>query len=125
MAITYTTAVKTARMTAVRDQIDLGAGAGILKIRDSGNVVLASITLADPSGTITNDVLTFSGFPRSDTSADATGTANNAIITDSSGTTVISGLTVGLSASDIILDSLSITTGQTVTLNSATITHAA
>lgn len=125
MAITYTTAVKTARMTAVRDQIDLGAGAGILKIRDSGNVVLASITLADPSGTITNDVLTFSGFPRSDTSADATGTANNAIITDSAGTTVISGLTVGLSASDIILDSLSITTGQTVTLNSATITHAA
>lgn len=125
MAITYTTAVKTARMTAVRDQIDLGAGAGILKIRDSGNVVLASITLADPSGTITNDVLTFSGFPRSDTSADATGTANNAIITDSTGTTVISGLTVGLSASDIILDNLSITTGQTVTLNSATITHAA
>lgn len=125
MAITYTTAVKTARMTAVRDQIDLGAGAGILKIRDSGNVVLASITLADPSGTITNDVLTFSGFPRSDTAADATGTANNAIITDSNGTTVISGLTVGLSASDIILDSLSITLGQTVTLNSATITHAA
>lgn len=125
MAITYTTAVKTARMTAVRDQIDLGAGAGILKIRDSGNVVLATIVLADPSGTITNDVLTFSGFPRSDTAADATGTANNAIITDSNGTTVISGLTVGLSASDIILDSLSITTGQTVTLNSATITHAA
>jgi hypothetical protein len=125
MAITYTTAVKTARMTAVRDQIDAGAGAGKIKIRDSGNVVLATIVLADPSGTITNDVLTLSGFPRSDTSADATGTAANAIITDSNDVTIISGLTVGLSASDIILDSLSITTGQTVTLNSATITHAA
>ena len=125
MAITYTTAVKTARMTAVRDQIDAGAGAGKIKIRDSGNVVLATITLGDPSGTITNDVLTLSGFPRSDTSADATGTAANAIITDSNDVTIISGLTVGLSASDIILDSLSITTGQTVTLNSATITHAA
>ena len=125
MAITYSTAVKTARMTAVRDQIDGGAGAGKIKIRDSGNVVLATITLGDPSGTVTNDVLTLSGFPRSDTAADATGTAANAIITDSNDVTVISGLTVGLSASDIILDSLSITTGQTVTLNSATITHAA
>lgn len=125
MAITYTTAVKTARMTAVLNQIDAGAGAGKIKIRDSGNVVLATITLADPSATVTNDVLTFSGFPRSDTAADATGTANNAIITDSNDVTIISGLTVGLSASDVILDSLSITTGQTVTLNSATITHAA
>jgi hypothetical protein len=125
MAITYSTAVKTARMTAVRDQIDGGAGAGKIKIRDSGNVVLATIVLADPSGTVTNDVLTFSGFPKSDTAADASGTANNAIITDSNDVTVISGLSVGLSASDIILDSLSITTGQTVTLNSATITHAA
>lgn len=125
MAITYTTAVKTARMTAVRDQIDAGAGAGKIKIRDSGNVVLATITLGDPSGTITNDVLTLSGFPRSDTSADATGTAANAIITDSSDVTIISGLTVGTSASDVILDSVSITAGQTVTLNSATIQHAA
>lgn len=125
MALTYTTAVKTARMTAVRDQIDLGAGAGKLKIRDSGNVVLATFILNDPSGTVTNDVLTLSGFPKSDTSADATGTAANAIITDSTDLTVASGLTVGLSGADIILDSLSITLGQTVTLNSATITHAA
>lgn len=125
MAITYSTAVKTARMTAVRDQIDGGAGAGKIKIRDSGNVVLATITLGDPSGTVTNDVLTLSGFPRSDTSADAAGTAANAIITDSSDVTVVSGLTVGTSASDIILDNLNIALGQTVTLNSATITHAA
>jgi hypothetical protein len=125
MAITYSTAVKTARMTAVRDQIDGGAGAGKIKIRDSGNVVLATIVLGDPSGTVTNDVLTLSGFPRSDTSADAAGTAANAIITDSSDVTVVSGLSVGTSASDIILDNLNIALGQTVTLNSATITHAA
>lgn len=125
MAITYSTAVKTARMTAVRDQIDGGAGAGKIKIRDSGNVVLAEFTLNDPSGTVSGDTLTFSGFPKSDTSANATGTAANAIITDSADVTIISGLTVGTSATDIILDSVSITSGQTVTLNSATITHAA
>jgi len=124
MAVTYSTAVKTARMTAVRDQIDAGSGAGKLKIRNSSNTILATITLGDPSGTISGAVLTLSGFPRSDTSADATGTADNAIITDSDDTTCISGLTVGLSGSDINLDSLSITAAQTVTLSSATLTHA-
>lgn len=46
------------------------------------------------------------------------------IRTASGGTDVITGLTVGLSASDIILDSVGITAGQTVTINSASITHA-
>ena len=32
MAVTYSTAVKTARMTAVRDQIDAGGAAGKLEI---------------------------------------------------------------------------------------------
>lgn len=126
MAVTYTTAVKTARMTAVRDQIDAGTGAGILQIGTTGmGTVLAEITLNDPSGTISGAVLTLSGFPKSDTSANATGTAAAARIRDSSGTDVITGLTVGTTGSDINLDSVSITAGQTVTINSATITHAA
>lgn len=126
MAVTYSTAVKTARMTAVRDQIDAGAGAGILQIGTTGmGTVLAEITLNDPSGTISGAVLTLSGFPKSDTSANATGTAAAARIRDSGGTDVITGLTVGTTGSDINLDSVSITAGQTVTINSATITHAA
>lgn len=125
MAVTYSTAAKTARMAAVIAQIDGGAGAGKLKIRDSSNVVLATITLADPSGTASGGILTFDFDPDvSDTSADASGTAANAIITDSNDVTVISGLTVGTSAADIILDSVSITAGQTVTLTTGTITHA-
>lgn len=125
MAVTYTTAVKTARMNAVKDQIDAGAGAGVLEIGTSGMAsVLATITLADPCGTVTNGVLTFSGMPRSDTSADASGTAAAARIRDSNNTDIVTGLTVGTSGTDIILDSVSITAGQTVTINSATITHA-
>jgi hypothetical protein len=125
MAVTYSTAAKTARMDAVIAQIDGGAGAGKLKIRDSGNVVLATITLADPSGTSASGVLTFDFSPAvSDTSADASGTAANAIVTDSNDVTVISGLTVGTSGADINLDSVSITAGQTVTLTAGTITHA-
>jgi hypothetical protein len=109
----------------VRDQIDAGSGPGVLQIGTTGmGTVLIEVTLADPSGTVTGGVLSLSNFPRSDTSANATGTAAAARIRDSSGTDVITGLTVGLSAADVILDSLSITAGQTVTINTAAFTHA-
>lgn len=126
MAVTYTTAVKNARLDAVTAQIDAGAGAGKLEIGTTGmGTVLATITLGDPSASAAaSGVLTFSGFPRSDTSADATGTAAAARIRDSNNTDIVTGLTVGTSGSDINLDSTSITAGQTVTITSATITHA-
>lgn len=125
MAVTYSATAKTNRMTAVRDTIDAGTGAGVLQIGTTGMAtVLAEFTLNDPSGTVSGSVLTLSGFPKSDTSANATGTAAAARIRDSSSNDVITGLTVGTSAADIILDSVSITAGQTVTLNSASITHA-
>ena len=125
MAIVYTTAVKNARMSAVVNQIDAGAGAGVLQIGTTGMAsILAEITLADPSGTVTGGVLTFSSFPRSDTSANNTGTAAAARIRDSNGVDIITGLSVGTTGSDINLDSVSITSGQTVTITSATITHA-
>lgn len=125
MAVTYSNSAKANRMAAVRDTIDGGAGAGVLQIGTAGMAsVLAEFTLNDPCGTVSGSVLTFSGFPKSDTSANATGTAAAARIRDSSGNDVITGLTVGTSATDIVLDSVSITTGQTVTLNSASISHA-
>ena len=123
MAVTYTTAVKNARLEAVVSQIGT---TGVLEIGTTGMAsVLATIALGNPAGTAASGVLTFSGFPRSDTSADATGTAAAARIrTATGGTDVVTGLTVGTSGQDINLDSTSITTGQTVTINSATITHA-
>jgi hypothetical protein len=70
MAVIYTTAVKNARMSAVVAQIDAGSTAGVLQIGTTGMAsILAEIVLADPSGTVSGGVLTFSGFPRSDTSA--------------------------------------------------------
>lgn len=126
MPVNYSTAAKNARLNAVVAQIDAGAGAGKLKIRDSSNVVLATLTLADPCGTVSAGVLTFDFDPDiSDTSADASGTAANAIITDDADTTVISGLTVGTSGTNVVLDSVGITAGQTVTITAGTITHAA
>lgn len=124
MAVTYTTAVKTARMAAVNTAIGT---AGVLEIGTSAMAsILATIPLANPAGTVSNGVLTLT-MPRSDASADNTGVPAVARIrTASGGTDIITGLTVTLigGGGDVQLDSLSITAGQNVTVGSATITHA-
>lgn len=123
MAVVYSTAVKNSRMTVVRDAIDAGSSNGVLEIGTTGMAsVLATIPLADPCGSVSSGVLTFS-VPITEASADASGTAAEARIKDSSGTVVISGLTVGTSGANINLDTTSITAGQTVTISSAAITH--
>jgi hypothetical protein len=122
MAVTYTTAVKNARLDAVVSQI---GATGVLEIGTTGMAsILASITLNSTAGTSASGVLTFSGFPKNST-AGATGTAAAARIrTATGGTDIVTGLTVGTSGSDINLNSTSITSGGTVTISSATITHA-
>lgn len=125
MSVVYPNAVKVARMAAVVSQ----AGAtAVLEIGTASMAsILATIALNNPiAGAATGaGVLTLSGFPKSDTSADNSGTAAAARIrTASGGTDIITGLTVGTSGTDVILDSVSITAGQTVTISSAVITHA-
>ena len=121
MTVTYTTAVKNARLDAVVTQI---GGAGVLEIGTTGMAsVLATITLNATAGTSSGGVLTFSGFPKNAT-AGATGTAAAARIRTGGAVDIVTGLTVGTAATDIILNSTSITSGQSVTINSATITHA-
>lgn len=124
MAVTYSAATKTARMTAVRDQIDAGSAGGKLEIGTTAMAaVLHTTTLDTVCGTVSGSTLTMSGFPKT-TAATATGTAAAARIRDSDNNDVVTGLTVGLSGADVILDSLSITNGQNVTISSAAITHA-
>lgn len=123
MAVNYTTTIKNDRMTVVLNAIDAGPAAGTLEIGTAGMAtVLATITLADPAGSVSGGVLTFT-MPQSDVSADNTGTAAAARIRDSLSADVVTGLTVGTGSEDIVLNSTSITTGQQVTINSATITH--
>lgn len=122
MAVNYATSLKTTRMTAVVTA--LGSGA-LLKIGTAAMAaVLASITLGATAGTVSGAVLTISGVPLT-AIAGATGTAAAATLTTSGGTVIVSGLTVGLAGSgaDIIIDDISITSGQTVQLTAGTITH--
>lgn len=125
MTVTYTTATKTARMNANVTQIDAGGAAGKLEIGTAGMAsVLATFTLNyNPCASVTNGVMTFSGFPKTAT-AGASGTAAAARIRTSGNTDIVTGLTVGTSGTDVVLDSTSITSGQTVTMTSFTITHA-
>ena len=134
MAVTYSSKLKTNRMQLVADLIagktqaasTGSATAGALVIGTSAlsgaTGVLVTIDLNTTPGTVSGAVLTLSGTPLSDT-ASASGTAAKAELRDNSGNVIVSGLTVGTSAADIILDSVSITSGQTVTISSGTITH--
>jgi hypothetical protein len=123
MAVTYTTAVKNARLNAVVSAMGTTA---VLEIGTASMAaILAVIPLDNPAATVSGGVMTFAGFPKSDTTADNSGTAAAARIrTVTGGTDIITGLTVGTSGADINLDSVTITAGQTITINSASITHA-
>lgn len=124
MSVTYSTTLKNTRMTDVVTAIGT---TGYLNIYTAGlGTLLASIPLANPAGAVTTGVLTFSGTPLTESSANATGSAAAATVStavNGGGTTVISGLTVGTSGTDIILSSTSIVSGQPVTITSASITH--
>lgn len=127
MAVTYTTAVKTARMQAVADAIDGGAGAGKLVIGTTGMAAtLATITLTDPCGAASAGALTLDFDPDISTTASGSGSAAAAKIVDSTDADVITGLTVTATGGggDITLDNVSINSGQTVTITAGTITHA-
>jgi hypothetical protein len=125
MAVNYAATLKSTRMQAVIAAIDAGAGPGTIEICSAAfAAVLAAITLADPSFTEAGGVITMAGAPRSDASADATGTAAVARIKDSNGVVVVNNLTVGVGSGEIQLNSTAISAGQTVSITSGTITHA-
>lgn len=127
MSVVYSQTLKNTRMTSVKTAIELGSGFAKLQISNSNNFanasdILATIPFADPACAITSDLLTFSSLPVS-ALADFTGTASLARIRDASDNVVVSGLTVGTSGTNIVLNTTSISAGQLVRIDSGTITH--
>lgn len=119
----YALPVKTARMTATRDQV----ANGTLQIGTAGMaVVLAEFGLSTAGGTIAGDTWTLE-LDATTVDAIGSGTAAAARVRDSGGVARITGLTVGLTGSgaDMQLDAVTITAGQDVILTGATIQHAA
>lgn len=134
MAVTYSSTLKNNRMQLVADLIAGKTAASSTGTATAGNLVigtsslsgstgvLATIALGTTPGTVSGGVLTISGVPLSAT-ASGTGTAAKAELRDNSGNVIVTGLTVGTSSADIIISATAVSSGQTVTLTSGTITH--
>lgn len=114
-------AIETATGTTAIMRIRTGAVPATCATADSGTVV-ATLTLP------TDWMAAASGGTKAllgtwqDASADATGTAAHFRIYDSAGTTCHMQGTVGTSASDLIVDSVSFTAGQQFTVTGFTLT---
>jgi hypothetical protein len=126
MSVIYSAATKTARMNAVVTTI---GASGKLKLFTAADALLATFTLAATAGTVSGSVMTLSDANGAtvgilNTTASAAGTAAKASITTSADVDVITGLTVGTSAADLVMDNNILANGQAVTINSATVTHA-
>lgn len=128
MAIGYAGTLRNTRLTATRDAIDAGVGAGLLRIYDgtrpatcgTPTTLGAELTYSDPCGSVASQVLTFSAIT-ADASANASITASWYRSVDSAGTCVEDG-SVGTSGSDLNLNTTTITLGVQVSVSSKTIT---
>lgn len=134
MAVVYSTTLKNNRMQLVADLVAGKTAASSAGTATAGSIVigtsalsgatgvLVTFTLGTTPGTVSSGVLTISGTPLTAT-ASGTGTAAKAELRDNGGNVIVSGLTVGTSATDIIINATAISSGQSVTLSSGTITH--
>lgn len=86
----------------------IGAG-GKLKVRDSGNVVLATYAMsATPFAAPSGGAMALNGTPLTDASSDASGTASNFVVTDTADVTIFAG-SCAVSGGDLNLASLTYT----------------
>lgn len=123
-AFSYSAALKNTRMDAITTAIGTS---GRLRMYPTGVATCSGTIIADLALSATAapsavaGVLTFSTI----TSATATSSATAicATLTTSGGTVVVDGLSVGIAATNIVLNSNIISSGQTVSVTSATLTH--
>ena len=135
MAVNYNATLKSNRMQLMSDLVagktfsasSGSATAGQLVIGTSGlsggTGVLATLPLDPIPFTVSGATATLDCTPALTMTASASGTAALAEFRNNSGTTVVSGLTVGVGSGDIQLSSTTITSGGTVTITAGTITH--
>lgn len=130
MTLAYATALRNAMLDEITAKLDAGTGAGKLRIYDgtrpasggTATTLLAELPLSDPSAVAAAaGVLTLSAIT-DDSAADATGTATWFRLVDSDNNFVVDG-DVGTSGSDLNLNSVAISIGQTVSITSFTITE--
>jgi hypothetical protein len=129
VAVRIADTIRNSRVDAIRAAVDAGASGGFLRIYSGSKptkgatpagLLLADILLADPCGSSTGGVLTITT-PRTDTSANNSGTASFFYLVDSTGAFVCDG-DVANSGSDLNVTTTTIVAGQPVEITSLTIT---
>lgn len=138
MATRISTAGAAAACDALVDQLDLGAAAGYIEIREGAQpatvgtaatgVLLGTLGLSDPAfGPATNasPAVATANAISDDTSADASGTAGWFRAYDSTGVAVIDGniTTTTDGTGDMLLDDTAIVAGGTISVTSWTVSH--
>ena len=127
MSTTHSATLRNTLATAVKDAIDGGAGAGKLVFRLTGSVgspgtAVATLTLSDPCGSVTAEVLTFDTIT-SDTNATGNASAVAAATLQTSADTVCLHCAVAASGSDInMTGGLTVGAGDTVSCSLLTYT---
>lgn len=123
-APTYAAAAKVAAHSSFRDLVDSGSGPGTLKIRNSADVLLATITLTDPCGTVNGTTGQLTLTAASSPNATVTGTAAYAELCNSTGTVYFSADTQAGSsavAGKLVINTLALVAGTPVELMNGTI----
>jgi hypothetical protein len=135
MAVNYNATLKTNRMQLMADLVASKTAAASTGSATAGQLVIGTSALSGATGvlatlaldpvpfTISGSVATLDATPALTVVASASGTAALAEFRNNAGTTVVSGLTVGTGSENIVLNSVSITSGQTVTITAGTINH--
>ncbi|MGE8128992.1 hypothetical protein ACQKQD_18625 [Methylobacterium sp. NPDC080182] len=146
MAVSYITAAATQRLQVVADGMQgktyaastgtasapslvIGTSSfvntqGTASVTSSTTGVLAIIPLPTGGISVSGRTLTLISSAQSAT-ASGSGTAANAAIITNAGTIHTGGLTVGTSGTDVVIGATAISSGQQVTVSSATINHPA
>jgi len=135
MTIGLATSLRTARMQAIVDAFDAGTGAGKILLYTAGSgrpstgavitdqVLLGTITLSDPCGTVTDGVLTFAAFTE-DSLADNTGDIAWARGVDGDNNFVMDfGCGLSGSGQEIIFNTLSVQAGGVIQILSGALTE--
>lgn len=133
MTTRLATTTRNSACDAVIDLLDVGSGAGTIKIYTgtqpvsandgASGTLLATITLSDPAfGAAASGVATMAGTPLSGTGV-AAGTAGWARLADSTGATVLDGtVTATGGGGQIELATTTVSVGVTVQITSGTVT---
>lgn len=121
-------------MQLVLDLIGSKVAAASTGAFSAGTIVIGTSTLSGSTGVIATGVLSSTPFSLSagvitmlavpiTTTAILTATASKAELRNNAGTAIVTGLTVATTGADVIIANVNVTNGQTVSINSGTITH--